>query len=245
MTDWVLVPCLVQLRAELNRIAPGRSKRSSGSVADAAHRAGGTSDHIPDEEAAALRGRDADRVNEVHAIDEDKDLRVPGLSMEKVVQFLLARCRSGAEKRLRYIIFSRRIWEASNGWRQRTYKGSNPHAEHAHFSATYDTAGEASMASWHLADLMEDDVQQADIDKIVDAVADRVLAAFKLAPYGDKLKGEGSPAGRAMLNAGYPARPGAERTATWANLQEIQTSLDEVRERLSALAPPEAVKTAK
>jgi hypothetical protein len=96
---------------------------------------------------------DADHTNEVHAIDVDDDLRETGLSMEKVVQFLLARCRSGAEKRLRYIIYNRRIWEASNGWKQRKYTGASPHTEHAHFSASYDTGKEASTASWHLEDI--------------------------------------------------------------------------------------------
>ena len=96
---------------------------------------------------------DADRVNEVHAVDVDDDLRAEGLSMEAAVQFLLGRCRSGAENRLRYIIYERRIWEASNGWRQRAYTGASPHTEHAHFSASYETAREAATASWHLEDI--------------------------------------------------------------------------------------------
>jgi hypothetical protein len=96
---------------------------------------------------------DADHVNEVHAIDVDVDLRRPGLTMEDAVQFLLGRCRAGAEKRLRYIIYNRRIWEASNDWRQRAYTGPSPHTEHAHFSASYTTSLEASTASWHLEDI--------------------------------------------------------------------------------------------
>jgi hypothetical protein len=151
MADWILVPCLVALRNEFNRIAPGRDKASDGSIGDTAH-AGTVSDHNPDE-TGSVPIRDADKRNEVHAIDVDVDLRVAGLTMEKVVQFLLKRCRSGAEKRLRYIIYNRRIWEASNSWRQRTYTGASPHTEHAHFSASYDTAREAATASWHLEDI--------------------------------------------------------------------------------------------
>ncbi len=153
MAAWTLVPCLVQLRTEFNALAPGRDHASDGSIGDAAHSS--SSDHTPDEISDALRGRDADRVNEVHAIDVDADLRTPGLSMEQVVQHLLARCRSGAEKRLRYIIFNRRIWTSGNNWRQQTYTGLNPHDKHAHFSATYVTQLEASEASWHLADLID------------------------------------------------------------------------------------------
>jgi hypothetical protein len=151
MANWILVPSLVALRGEFNRIAPGRDRSSDGSIGDAAHQHE-VSDHNPDE-TGSVPIHDADRINEVHAIDVDSDLRVPGLTMEKVVQFLLARCRSGAEKRLRYIIYNRRIWEASNGWKQRAYTGANAHTEHAHFSASYDTGKEASTASWHLEDI--------------------------------------------------------------------------------------------
>jgi hypothetical protein len=151
MTSWVLVPCLVALRGEFNAIAPGRDRSSDGSVGDLAHQ-NSQSDHNPDE-TGNVPIRDADRVNEVHALDVDKDLRVPGLDMEAVVQFLLRRCRSGAEKRLRYIIFNRRIWSASSSWRQQAYTGKNAHTEHAHFSSSYESGHEASTASWHLEDI--------------------------------------------------------------------------------------------
>jgi hypothetical protein len=148
---WILVPCLGRLRDDFNEVAPARDRASDGSIGDAAHSS--SSDHTPDEISDALRGKDADSTNEVHAIDVDADLRTPGLTMEQVVQFLLARCRSGAETRLRYIIYNRRIWEASNGWRQEAYAGPNPHDKHAHFSASYDTAREASTASFHLEEI--------------------------------------------------------------------------------------------
>ncbi|GAA0494688.1 hypothetical protein Ade02nite_19900 [Paractinoplanes deccanensis] len=150
MADWILVPCLVKLRSEFNTAAPNRDKASDGTIGDTAHAAGGNSDHLPDEHYAALRNKDTDATPEVHAIDVDSDLRQPGLTMEIVVQRILKRCRSGAEKRLRYIIWNRRIWEASNGWQQRPYQGSNPHDHHAHFSASYTTALEASTASWQI-----------------------------------------------------------------------------------------------
>lgn len=151
MATWILVPCLVTLRSEFNTIAPTRDKGSDGSVGDEAHSLS-VSDHNPDE-TGNVPIRDADKTNEVHAIDVDKDLNVPGLTMEEVVQFLLARCRSGAETRLRYIIFNRRIWSASTGWKQEKYTGANPHDHHAHFSSSYETKKEASTASWHLEDI--------------------------------------------------------------------------------------------
>ena len=180
MASWILVPCLVRLRAEFDAIAPGRDTSSDGSVGDTAHQSG-ESDHNPDE-TGNVPIRDADRTNEVHAIDVDVDLRTPGLSMEKVVQFLLGRCRSGAEKRLRYIIYNRRIWSASNGWRQQRYTGANPHDHHAHFSSSYSTNYEASRASWHLEDigvaLTADDKKwiSAEIAKQVKAQIDDIWA---------------------------------------------------------------------
>ncbi|GID29697.1 hypothetical protein [Paractinoplanes brasiliensis] len=151
MASWILVPCLVKLRSEFNTIAPNRDRSSDGSVGDTAHQSS-QSDHNPDE-TGNVPIRDADKKNEVHAIDVDADLRTPGLTMEKVVQFLIARSKSGAEKRLRYIIYNRRIWSASNGWRQQSYTGANPHDKHAHFSSSYETNREASVASWHLEDI--------------------------------------------------------------------------------------------
>lgn len=151
MAAWVLVPCLVRLRTDLNNLCPDRDKRSDGTIGDAAHQSS-VSDHN-DDEVGRVPIRDADSKHEVHAFDADADLREPGLTMEMVVQHILTRCRSGAEKRLRYIIFNRRIWEASNGWRQRTYTGSSPHSEHAHFSSSYVTAREADTSSWHLEDI--------------------------------------------------------------------------------------------
>lgn len=183
MTAWVVTPALLQLRSEFDEIAPARDRTSDGSIGDLAHQQT-SSDHNPDE-TGAVPIRDADTVNEVHAIDVDDDLREPGLTMEMVVQFLLGRCRSGAEKRLRYMIYNRRIWEASNGWKQRTYTGASPHTEHAHFSGSYGTALEASTASWHLEDLVA--LTAPEIAQIAKAVWDYQIKN----PYDQTMKGTG------------------------------------------------------
>src|SRR4029079_18202716 len=153
--DWILIPCLRRLFMDFDSIAPGRDHASDGSIGDDAHQAE-VSDHNADE-VGSVPIHDADKINEVHAIDVDDDLRRVGLTMEKVVQFLLGRCRSGAEKRLRYIIYNRRIWSASSGWVQKTYTGSSPHTEHAHFSASYVTELEASTATWGLIEEFGED----------------------------------------------------------------------------------------
>lgn len=150
MSNWVLIPCLKALFGEFDRIAPSRDRASDGAVGDQRHQ-DEVSDHNPDE-TGSVPIRDSDRTNEVHAIDVDNNLRQGDLTMEKVVQFLLGRCRSGAEKRLRYIIYNRRIWSASSSWMQKTYTGASAHTEHAHFSASYTAALEANTASWGLVD---------------------------------------------------------------------------------------------
>jgi hypothetical protein len=168
-----LVACGVKLFDEFDAIAPQRDKSSDGWIGDAAH-ADKTSDHNPDE-TGKVPVYDIDKLNEVHAIDVDVTLRQTDLTMEKVVQHLLKRCRSGAEKRLRYIIYNRRIWAASNGWRQEEYDGANPHTQHAHFSLSYDTNREASRASWELEDIPVSLTAQ-DKQDIINGVTSAVLA---------------------------------------------------------------------
>lgn len=106
--------------------------------------------HNPDE-SGAVPIYDADSTDEVHAIDVDDGLKCDGEpSMEDCVQLILRRCREGSERRLRYIIYERRIWEADNGWRESYYSGSNPHDQHAHFSGSYDSKQEADTSPWGL-----------------------------------------------------------------------------------------------
>ncbi len=231
MADWILVPCLVQLRSEFNAIAPRRDRASDGTVGDAAH-AGTVSDHNPDE-TGRVPVRDADRLNEVHALDIDKDLRTPGLDMEKVVQFLLARCRAGTERRLRYIIWNRRIWEASNGWRQRTYTGANAHDQHAHFSASYDTAREASKASWHLEDIPVA-LTAADKQWISNEINKALGSMFDASRQSD-----GTPTskiGREAWSQGVPnGLAGGSRDMAWEVLRDMGAALAALQKEVTDL----------
>jgi hypothetical protein len=182
MSSWILVPCLAQLRAEFDRIAPARAKGADGSIGDQAH-ADRTSDHNPDE-TGAVPVHDADKINEVHALDITTALNESDLTLEKCVQFILGRCRRDSddplnEARLRYIIFNRRIWRAPL-WKQETYTLDDPHTGHAHFSAEYITSLEYDTSTWHLEEIP---VALTPADKLwltteMDEAADR--AALKL-----------------------------------------------------------------
>lgn len=150
MASWILVPCLVTLRGEFNLIAPKRDKASDGSVGDPRH-AANSSDHNPDE-TGRTPSSDTDRVNEVHAIDVDKELRQAGWDMNRCLQIIITRHRAGLDDRLQNVIYNRRIWSRSWGWTARTYTGSNAHTQHGHFSARYGSAQEASTKPWGLAE---------------------------------------------------------------------------------------------
>nr|WP_221374418.1 hypothetical protein [Actinoplanes polyasparticus] len=175
MASWILVPCLVSLRGEFNALAPGRDRSTDGAIGDSNHTS--SSDHTPDEQSTVLRDRDADRVNEVHAIDVDSDLRKPGWTMDRAVQIIVTRHRLGLDNRLQNVIWNRKIWSRSWGWTARAYSGASPHDHHAHFSARYDTASEQSTRPWGLLE-QEEDVLNADDKKWIAAeIAKQVKTA--------------------------------------------------------------------
>jgi hypothetical protein len=172
VASWILVPCLVSLRTEFNRLSPGRDKASDGSIGDAAHQTE-ASDHNPDDTpGVATPYTDADNIPEVHAIDVDDDLRKSGWSMDKALEIIITRHRSGQDVRLQNVIYNRRIWSRSWGWTARAYTGASAHTEHAHFSARYTTAQESDTRPWGLLDAEDDDmatITQTDFNARMDA----------------------------------------------------------------------------
>jgi hypothetical protein len=170
MASWILVPCLVTLRSEFNALAPRRDKSSDGSIGDTAH-SQSSSDHNPDE-TGSTPSEDADSINEVHAIDVDKDLRRSGWTMQKAVEIIVVRHRQGRDARLQNVIYNGRIWSRSWGWTARRYTGANAHTQHAHFSARYTTAQERDTRSWGLLEAEDDDmatITQSDFNARMDA----------------------------------------------------------------------------
>jgi len=155
MADPYLVPCLVTLRDEFNRLNPNRDKSSDGWIGDASHQSG-SSDHNPASDGG------------VHAIDVDETGGWPdGCTMEKMVQYIIAECRKSGESgmdrgRLKYVIYERRIWSASNGWQEEYYDGSNAHDKHVHFSGEYSSEYENDTRSWGLYDKFGDDMPTVD-----------------------------------------------------------------------------------
>lgn len=143
MANPILTASLVRLRSDLNTRFPFRRKDSDGWIGDLAHQTG-SSGHNPDESG---RGEyeDADSVDEVRAIDIDKDLGGPNTPRSVMWAVIYAVIATPADRnRLRYVIFNGRIASASAGWVWRDYYGDNRHDEHAHFSGNPSNDEDAS-----------------------------------------------------------------------------------------------------
>ena len=112
-----------QLREQFDDSFPDRDRTSDGWIADARHRAGGTSDHIP----CASTGY-------VRAVDLDRD--VSGKSKPDLMPDIADQLRllAKTDKRIKYIIFEAKICSAKSAWRWRTYTGINKHRHHMHVS---------------------------------------------------------------------------------------------------------------
>lgn len=155
-----LIPCLALLRGTFNDLYPNRDRSSDGWIGDLAHQQR-HSDHNVDD-----RGL-------VHAIDIDSDLGDGG-DLQAYCDFLIARCRSGAERRLTYVIYRRQIAHPASEWLWAPYVGtSDPHTSHAHFSGSYSPARETDLHSWHLEEVPMP-LTQTDKDWLTRTIAQQV-----------------------------------------------------------------------
>lgn len=151
MAGPVLTQSLTVLFRNFDTAFPNRDHATDGWIGDAAHQQY-TSGHNPDDTAGVkAEYSDADTKPEVRAIDVDKDLRYSGVTMQNVIDRILA--TPNDVKRLMYIIYNRIIWSRSSGWLPRTYTGSSPHIEHAHFSG--DPAYDEDGSDWVVAKMGE------------------------------------------------------------------------------------------
>lgn len=91
-------------------------------IGDPAHQSE-TSDHNPDSRSI------------VHALDFMTYTDIA--QGNDIVSWLLSDPRD-----LEYVIFNRTIWPRSNGFKPKTYTGSNPHTDHVHTSGKHGSVGE-------------------------------------------------------------------------------------------------------
>lgn len=153
MTEPVLVPCLVVLRAEFNTKYPRRDKGADGWKGDRRHQLE-VSDHN-DDEVGKTPFKDADHVHEVHAIDIDADVHTGDRdALEEDVERIRHRHKTGVDDRLQNIIWRGRIASRSWGWSWKTRDVG--HFDHVHFSARYTTAQERDTSPWGVLPLGHD-----------------------------------------------------------------------------------------
>ena len=117
---FTVAPCLRALFAEINSIAPARSKATDGTIGDQAHQQR-KSDHNPDDHGV------------VRAIDVTHD-PAGGADMAVIAE----RLRLRRDPRAKYVIFNRRIASTNTDWAWKKFTGSNPHTAHMHVSVVAD-----------------------------------------------------------------------------------------------------------
>lgn len=228
MSEWVVVPCLLTLRDEFNRVSPKRDKGADGTIGDSSHKS--SSDHTPDEDSDILRDHDADSKNEVHALDIDSSGPWPGgwAWFNAAILAIVERHRTGQDNRLKYVIWNRRIASKSNGWKWITYTGtSDPHTDHTHFSAVYTTAQEQDTSPWGVWDGSEDMALEDDLIGITGDTAKEIGAKA-----GDKK----SAATLLQLALIYAARADDKAAAASEAVSALSGRLTAIESALSTLA---------
>lgn len=126
---WHLADSLSVLLREVNTRWPNRSKKSDGTIGDAAH-ASRPSDHNPNS-----RGS-------VNALD----ITYPGVDAKLIIE-AVKKHPSAA-----YVIFNRKIYSRTYGWKAQPYSGKSPHKDHLHISIIRSKAAEENKTSWLYGD---------------------------------------------------------------------------------------------
>ncbi len=158
---------LLALRARIDAVYPDRKTKSDGIVGDAAHQSR-ASDHNPWVSDGAK--------GVVTAIDITHD-PASGCDAGRIVEAL----RASRDKRIKYLIWNRRIANASAiggvaPWTWRSYTGKNPHDHHFHLSVKPDKALYDDEAPWTIQRMEE----SLNVDEVVDTDADILQALAAL-----------------------------------------------------------------
>lgn len=219
---WYLAPALEQLRRDIKERWPNRDYSTDGALGDASHSAR-PSDHNPDYSAGGI----------VRAIDVDDD----GWPAIEVQDYILARCKSGAERRLNYLIHNRRIYSASRGFAGVAYTGVNAHESHIHFSLRHDSSN-ASTASWLPSFAVPEDDLMSDAQyNALNAKIDRINAvlstAFGVGP-GQKTPGGTQAATLGSIHSSFNADR-ADAAANRAGFAAMGADMAKFDEALAAV----------
>lgn len=136
--SWRVARSILILRDEIDDRWPNRSKISDGTIGNASH-ATRASDHNPwvlDKQGAGV----------VTAVDITLD-RQNGPDLKELAEYLRSLGKAG-DRRVKYVIFRRRIASAVKDWNWRTYGGPNAHLHHLHLSVSSDPKYYDLTAPW-------------------------------------------------------------------------------------------------
>lgn len=143
---WRTMNSLIVLRAQVNAIAPGRSKKSDGTICDDLHES--DSDHCP--HFVANVGAEM-----VTALDLTHD-PTGGFDSYLFAEVL----RIHRDQRIKYVISNRRKFSSYAtssypAWTWRPYSGSDPHTNHVHISVL-DAPISDTTTPWNLEGFASD-----------------------------------------------------------------------------------------
>ena len=166
---WRVAKSRKRLLAQVNAAYPNRAKGWDGTIGDAAHQSR-ASDHNPwvvDGATGVVTAMDITH-DPAHGCDGNQ---------------LSAALRASADARIKYIIWNKRICNASAigsvpAWTWRTYTGKNPHDHHVHLSVKSDKARYDNEADWSFRSAEEAVAEMPDDE----ADARAALAALGIAP---------------------------------------------------------------
>jgi hypothetical protein len=170
-----LTPGMKNLGNQFNRRWPGRDGASDGAWGDYQHQQG-TSGHNPDDTQYhnAEWDGDSDNKQEIRAIDVDNTLNDPDVNMQMVIDHM--RKLPGLSSVIRYMIYNRKIYKASNGFNPENYTGASAHTEHAHFSGAYTDASDENKTFDFKFDELGEDMPTA--EEIASAVWNYKITDF-------------------------------------------------------------------
>lgn len=170
--SWRVAESLKTLIAEVNTMAPNRSKASDGTIGDAAH-ATRSSDHNP-----WVKDGDVGVVTALDITDDPAD----GCDAGRIAERLRALGKAG-DARVKYVIWNRQICSFIDNWRWRAYSGSNPHTRHVHLSVSSQKRHYDSRRAWGIRPEPEPIAPPRDpLEEIMATAADRAALAKELAP---------------------------------------------------------------
>lgn len=135
--SWRLAESLKRLREQINEAYPSRDKSSDGSIGDENH-ASRKSDHNP-------WVKDKNGIGVVTAIDIDRDFNDGHDARE-----LVAALQASKDKRIKYIIFERKITQKGDITQWKPYTGANAHNHHVHISVSANPALYDDASDWNI-----------------------------------------------------------------------------------------------